>query len=104
MEKLDIMPARGHWAVLRFQISLLLTFQRMQRHRCFFDKALNQSKTDRRSGPQDPDMPREGAVGGQGQTITTQIMRFWMRLDDDHKQAFLERVFTRIENPAEGRD
>jgi hypothetical protein len=41
---------------------------------------------------------------GPGLTITTQIMRFWMRLDDDHKQAFLERVFTRMENPAEGRD
>jgi hypothetical protein len=41
---------------------------------------------------------------GQGLTNTEQIMRFWQRLDDDHKRAFIERVFARMENPAEGYD
>src|SRR6266487_1355684 len=48
---------------------LLLTLhrnlpRRKQRNRCFFDKALNQSKANRRSGPKDPDMPRKDAIGG----------------------------------------
>jgi hypothetical protein len=41
---------------------------------------------------------------GQGSTLATQIMRFWGRLNDDNKRTFIERVFARMENPAEGRD
>src|SRR6266850_3111117 len=37
--------------------------RRKQRHRCFFNETLNQPKANRRSGPEDPDTPREGAVG-----------------------------------------
>jgi hypothetical protein len=41
---------------------------------------------------------------GPGLTNTAEIMRFWQRLDDDHKRVFIERVFARMENPAEGHD
>lgn len=41
---------------------------------------------------------------GQGLTTTEKIMRFWSRLDDNRKRAFIEKVFARLEDPAEGAD
>jgi hypothetical protein len=41
---------------------------------------------------------------GQGLTTTEKVMRFWQRLSDDQKRAFMEKVFTRIEDPAQGYD
>jgi hypothetical protein len=54
--------------VAKTRAQLLLTSwrnlpRREQRHRCFSDETLDQPKTRRRSRPQDPDTPREGAVG-----------------------------------------
>lgn len=41
---------------------------------------------------------------GQGLDTTTEIMRFWSRLNDDDKRGFIQRVFARMENPTEGYD
>jgi hypothetical protein len=41
---------------------------------------------------------------GQGLDTTMSIMRFWGHLNDNDKRSFIERVFARMENPAQGYD